>query len=232
MTAPAQAFALPDSRTHLALPTAAFLLLVAAASLSGLDLQLADRIYAWGGSTWKWRDAWLTETLIHSGGRDLIAAMALTLLTTIGMSFHARWRYYRTGLSYVLVSFLLSTLLVNILKRVTTLDCPWDLTRYGGDHIYHSLLSSPFAGGGNCFPAGHASAGYAWFGLYFFALNYFPQWRRAALSIALFLGLVFGIDQQFRGAHFLTHDLWTAWLCWMCAYLLARRYFRNPTHQT
>ncbi len=231
MTTPAHVSSLPDFRTHLLLPTAVFLMLLALTSLSGLDLQLADHIFTRGGNSWKWRNAWLTETVIHAGGRELVAAMALTLVAGIGASFHPRWQAYRRGLVYVLVSALLSTLVVNVLKRVTALDCPWDLARYGGEHAYHSLLAGPFAGNGNCFPAGHASAGYAWFGLYYFAFHYFPRWRFAGFMTAITLGLVFGIGQQLRGAHFLTHDLWTAWLCWMCASLLARHFFRSPNPQ-
>ena len=35
-----------------------------------------------------------------------------------------------------------------------------------------------------------------------------------ALAIGLAAGLVFGISQQFRGAHFLSHDIWSLALCW------------------
>lgn len=45
------------------------------------------------------------------------------------------------------------------------------------------------------------------------------------LALPLTLGLVFGIGQQLRGAHFLSHDLWTAWLCWLCASLSDRAFF-------
>ena len=30
-------------------------------------------------------------------------------------------------------------------------------------------------------------------------------------------GLVFGLAQQIRGAHYMSHTLWTAWLCWTVA---------------
>jgi membrane-associated PAP2 superfamily phosphatase len=33
---------------------------------------------------------------------------------------------------------------------------------------------------------------------------------------------VFGIDQQLRGAHFLSHDLFTAMICWAVALGLSR----------
>jgi len=107
------------------------------------------------------------------------------------------------------------------------MDCPWDLVHYGGDRSYHSLLDfSGYARAkGRCFPAGHASAAYAWFGFYFFALRYFPRYRWPVLGLVIMFGLVFGIGQQLRGAHFLSHDLWTAWLCWITAASMARYTF-------
>jgi membrane-associated PAP2 superfamily phosphatase len=34
------------------------------------------------------------------------------------------------------------------------------------------------------------------------------------LLIAVLAGLILGLSQQMRGAHFMSHTLWTAWLCW------------------
>jgi hypothetical protein len=37
---------------------------------------------------------------------------------------------------------------------------------------------------------------------------------RGALLAALALGLTFGFGQWARGAHFVSHDLWSAAICW------------------
>ncbi|RYE95440.1 MAG: hypothetical protein EOO41_05650, partial [Methanobacteriota archaeon] len=71
-----------------------------------------------------------------------------------------------------------------------------------------------------CFPAGHASAGYAWVALYFCALALRPAWRMPALWMGIAAGLLFGIAQQLRGAHFLSHDLWSLAVCWGTALAL------------
>jgi membrane-associated PAP2 superfamily phosphatase len=34
------------------------------------------------------------------------------------------------------------------------------------------------------------------------------------LILASTVGLILGFSQQMRGAHFMSHTLWTAWLCW------------------
>lgn len=42
-------------------------------------------------------------------------------------------------------------------------------------------------------------------------------WRWLGLMIGLVAGLIFGISQQLRGAHFLSHDLWSLTICWLVA---------------
>ncbi len=36
----------------------------------------------------------------------------------------------------------------------------------------------------------------------------------------LLAGLLLGAAQQLRGAHFMSHTLWTGWICWSVAVLL------------
>jgi membrane-associated PAP2 superfamily phosphatase len=39
------------------------------------------------------------------------------------------------------------------------------------------------------------------------------------LLVAACIGFILGISQQMRGAHFMSHTLWTAWLCWTVGWL-------------
>jgi hypothetical protein len=41
-----------------------------------------------------------------------------------------------------------------------------------------------------------------------------PRAQGKYLFIAMTAGIVLGLSQQMRGAHFMSHTLWTAWLCW------------------
>src|SRR3546814_16816293 len=101
--------------------------------------------------------------------------------------------------------------LVAWMKSWTHVDCPWDLVGFGGTRSYHDLLVAlpPQAPVGRCFPAGHASAGYAWVALFFFFGGTRTQWRWKGLVAGLFAGLGFGVSPQLRGAHFASHDAWT-----------------------
>jgi membrane-associated PAP2 superfamily phosphatase len=226
-------------RSHLIYPFLFFAVIATLLELSAIDLWVADWIYHWSGGIWHWRDAWLTAELIHQDGRALVGLMVVVLLVVTVVSFPlAPLQPYRRGLIYVLCSALVSGLLINVLKRLTHVDCPWDLQRYGGAYEYSRTFVHVFAPhlrvteGGECFPAGHASAGYSWFGLYFLARHYWPAWRYQVLATVLLLGLVFGLGQQLRGAHFLSHDLWTLGLCWFTATLLAFVFLPASTSTT
>jgi len=37
-------------------------------------------------------------------------------------------------------------------------------------------------------------------------------------AAALAAGLVLGLAQQARGAHFMSHTLWSGWVCWCVAW--------------
>ena len=69
-------------------------------------------------------------------------------------------------------------------------------------------------GAGRCFPAGHAAAGFSFVGGYFALARDTPRAARWWLAVALVMGLLLGLGQQMRGAHYMSHTLWTAWLCW------------------
>lgn len=192
-----------------------------------VDIWLADRIYAWEGGAWSLRNMPLLSDWLHVGGRRVIIAFGLVvlLLWLVSLTIPA-WQRYRRGLLFLFLSMLLTTSLISLLKSVSSVYCPWDYVRYGGDISAAGLLDAGWASG-RCFPSGHASAGYALFALFFAARRYAFVWRWWALGLALLVGLLFGLTQQFRGAHFLSHDLWAASLSWIVSFSLARRMLQS-----
>jgi membrane-associated PAP2 superfamily phosphatase len=122
---------------------------------------------------------------------------------------------------------------VALLKSANPAACPWSLTAYGGlvDPVSHWLWwATPVGGRGGCFPAGHASAGFAFVGGWFVFRPVAPVLARRWLLAALAAGLLLGLGQQWRGAHFMSHTLWSGWLCWCLAWALdvACRRFSRP----
>lgn len=211
----------PDfHRQHLWKPLAAFAAL--SFLLMGLhgDQWLADVLYALEGHAWSLQSSHVTQDLLHAGGRQFAKYAWISVLLVFLVSLQQRnLSAWRRPLAYLLASTLLATVLVGVMKRWTHMDCPWDLLRYGGGKAYYGLFTQRPAGvrSSGCFPAGHASAGYAWVALYFFLLSTRPRLRSWGLGVGIGLGLLFGIAQQLRGAHFLSHDLWALMISWLSA---------------
>ena len=97
------------------------------------------------------------------------------------------------------------------------------MSGFGGNQAYQSWWQSlwaPLEGAGHCFPAAHASSAYMFFGLYFFSRHYWPRQSSRILITVIVAGIVFGFAQQLRGAHFISHDLNSAIICWLVTYFL------------
>ncbi len=188
---------------------------------SGLDLAAA-RLYG-SAQGFGLRDHWLTATLLHEGGRWA----AWLTLAAVGL---ALWRVPRPGqppralrLRWLGV-MLLCIVAVPALKRFSLTSCPWDLAEFGGVAAYvsHWTLGVADSGSGRCFPSGHAVAAFAFLGMHFMWRSHSQRRARVWLVAVLAAGLVFGLAQLLRGAHYPSHTLWSAWLCWTVCVLACR----------
>lgn len=202
-----------------------FLAVMLAGRWLEVDFHLADALYRFQGDSWALRDAFIAEDILHRGGRLMSQFMGGgVIMALIGSFLLPSLRTWRRPLTYLFLAVTASTLTVSVIKHLVSMECPWDLVRYGGDTPFIGLFDPrpPTMPDTACFPAGHASAGYAWLALYFFLGATVPRWRWAGLGLGIVMGLVFGITQQLRGAHFLSHDLWTLMLCLSISFVLAR----------
>ena len=211
-----------------AVPVVALAAAVYVLQHGGGDLWLADRLYAWQDGSWALKDAFVTETLLHRGGKYLSIVAWLGVLTLALRAYwlHRPLRQVRV-LAYLVLAVLSASAAVSALKQLTGVDCPWALARYGGVLEHLGLFdvrpaAYPHAA---CFPAGHASAGYAWVALYFAGRALHAPGRWPGLAIGLGAGVLFGLAQQVRGAHFLSHDLATLAVCWLMAGALYALFF-------
>lgn len=202
-----------------------------------VDFWLADQWFALEGQHWALQHHWFVETVLHQGARSVNQLIVAGLL----LYFLVRRYGQRLGLPVwlpaqqqahgrLLLSLLLSLAGVALLKQLLPMQCPWDLQAFGGRQTFTPLFSLWPADQAKiaCFPAGHASVGFAWLALYFFCKQLYPALARPALCFAVMLGLVLGQAQQLRGAHFFSHDIASAAWCWSMACLVA--YYAGRTN--
>ena len=185
----------------------------------GQDLALAQLSGSSAG--FPLRDQWFFVQVLHEGARRLGWLVVLLLALSVWWPRGVLRRVDASERLQMAVSALLSLAVVSIAKNLSATSCPWDLAQFGGvaRHVSHWALGVLDGGSGRCFPAGHASAGFAFLGGYFALRHKAPTAARWWLAGALLAGFVLGAAQQVRGAHFMSHTLWTGWLCWTTGWL-------------
>jgi membrane-associated PAP2 superfamily phosphatase len=195
---------------------------------SGFDIWWISHFYDYQTRSWPFRDHWLFETVIHEWGRYFDMGAAGLWLVFFFLTFFLKpLKTFKKPLIYFLVSSATGPLIVGAGKHLTHIYTPWDLKIFSGTLPYIRLLD-PVPGGmpiGEAFPAGHASGGYAFFSLYILMRHLGSPHRIYGLIFALGLGLIFGIGQQVRGAHFPSHDLFTLVICWYSALIFYYIFF-------
>ncbi len=196
---------------------------------TSLDLWVQDHFFDFAtGQWWVDRRAALPRVFFYNGPKYLIIAGALTLLILLAgpVRWRSRWALERRRIGAALLTLALVPIVIGQLKAVTNVFCPYEVTRYGGDVAYvkawerHPPELQP-ARCGRCYPAGHASGGFALFGLAGL-VGGSRRWQRRGIALGLGVGWWMGAYQMLKGAHYLSHTLVTMLMAWI-GFLLVQR---------
>lgn len=159
------------------------------------------------------------EIVTHQWAKYMVVLVASAVIATWLMSFVIpALKGQRRLLLFLSLALALAPAAVTLLKAASPRHCPYDLAEYGG---YALRLGSfddlpPEQPPGHCFPGGHASGGFALLAFYFAGLELRNRHlARAGLWGGLSAGLLFGMARVAQGAHFLSHNLWSALVCWL-----------------
>lgn len=179
--------------------------------VAGLDLAVSA--WAGGAEGFPLRNHWLASRVLHDGGRGLAAGALVALVASVlaGVPQGASRRERGGWLAVVLAGLVV----VPLLKRYSHSSCPWDLAAFGGSvpYVGHWALGLRDGGPGHCFPSGHAVAAWAFVGVPFLWRPRRPAWAGVMAAVVVLAGLAFAAAQTVRGAHFVSHSVWSAWLC-------------------
>jgi len=205
------------TQTHVFFLSLAGLFLLLAWDHSGLDLSMAR----WFGSAtgFPLENHWFWRGILHDGMRPLPWLLELGLLLAIVRPVGALTQLSALRRSQFALTTLVALLVVSSIKLHSRTSCPSSLQEFGGmaSYVSHWAWGIRDGGDGNCFPAGHASAGFAFLGGFFAFRHRLPATAARWLAGAMLTGLLLGVAQQLRGAHYMSHTFWTAWFCWVTA---------------
>ncbi|BBP57713.1 phosphatase PAP2 family protein [Pseudomonas sp. St316] len=201
----------------LTIPAVAAIMLVLL-EWTDLDMDLARLFYDPAAGGFIGRRSYFLENILHDRAKQVVIAFSvLAILGFIGAFFIARLKPFKRELGCLVLSLALATSFVTPMKAVTAVQCPWSLKEFGGKETYSELLSPRPATNkpGRCWPGGHAATGFTLFALFFVLRDRRPRLARLALIFAFTLGTVFSLGRMMQGAHFFSHNVWTAVFCWL-----------------
>ena len=220
---------------HIAVALAVFSLLLLTIEAADLDRRISALFYDPSIRAFPWRDNWLLEKAQHVAATRAVALLGLSVLVVwLATHWFSGFRQLRPVLLFILAGMILSALSVNMLRSVSSKACPYDLQQYGGTVSQSvDLFESTQKGGkpGKCWPSGHASAGFCLFAWYF-AARRLSQRRLAAYFFAgtVLFGFLLSMGRVAQGAHFVSHCVWSAIVCWFVTLALYETLLvRQPT---
>lgn len=174
-----------------------------------IDMQLIQPWVSQHGG-FPYKNDWFLDKLNHTYVKQLLTLVYVVFFFLWCASFKVeklkpqRWQY-----GYMFWVSMLCTGIVGLLKAHSYHACPWYMTHETPTGFIWDFSATA----GHCFPGGHASTGFALVTGYFVYRLYQTQRAWFYLVAAMIIGFAMGWAQMMRGAHFLSHNLWTAWVC-------------------
>jgi len=204
--------------------------------MTKIDIMVQNIFFDNSNQTWILdRNLQPYKFIFYDGIKKLLIFVALSfLMTLIFLRKNSIIKNYKKGLLLVVLSAICIPLTIGALKKVTNMPCPKNEIHYGGiypsskvwEH-YPKEFKQPSSI--KCFPAGHASGGFALLSLFFL----FKRRRNKILALigALTIGWSMGLYKMFIGDHFLSHTLLTMIIAWLIILIIQKILNRNDTIQ-
>jgi membrane-associated PAP2 superfamily phosphatase len=187
---------------------------------TGMDITVMRWLGGSGG--FPWRDHWLTAGVLHGGIRYLAWGLLVALVAGLWHPWGPLRSLSKAQRLWMLGTTVACTALIPLIKHLSATSCPWSLAEFGGSvtqYVPHWLRSVTDGGPGGCFPSGHVATAFAFLATWFVLRDTAPSDARRWLAITLVAGVVLSAAQVARGAHYPSHPLWTAWMCWVVSAL-------------
>ncbi len=196
-----------------------------------IDLRVQDSLYL-GHGNWRveHQDDVLLNSIFYSGAKTVISVVGTLcgVACFISLVWRKRLAGWRRPLLMMSLSFVIVPSVLVGLREVTNVYGPYQLARYDKDQPYVKVFETypkTFNGQpyrqhsrGKCFPAGHATGGFAMMMLFFVLRG--PLLRWLGLAFALAAGWAMGLYQTCSGKHFLSHTVVTMIGAWILIVLI------------
>ena len=211
-------------------------LIIALFELSDLDIFIQSFFYNFENKTWLIQKNDATFKLFFYDGIKvaLIVFAICILFSLILLGKKKLIQEYKKGLIIVLLSAIFVPLIIASLKSMTNTPCPCNIEHFNGPYpnikVFESYPKDFIQQSkAKCWPAGHASGGFALMALFFLFKT--PSNQKKALTFGLAIGWSMGLYKMFIGDHFLSHTIITMLIAWIIILLITKLIYYNKGTQ-
>lgn len=201
--------------------------IIALFQFSNLDIFVQNFFYNFDTKNWLLqKEESILRFFLYDGIKVLLIIFAVAILFSLIFLRKKQFiQEYKKGLIIVLLSAIFVPSLIGTLKAVTNTPCPCDIVHFNGTYPDIKVFDSypkDFVQTSKikCWPAGHASGGFALMALFFLFKTVKNQKR--ALIGALIVGWSMGTYKMLLGDHFLSHTIITMLLAWLIILLIVK----------
>uniref|UniRef100_UPI004047B032 phosphatase PAP2 family protein n=1 Tax=Aliarcobacter sp. TaxID=2321116 RepID=UPI004047B032 len=206
------------------------LLLIAVIALfqfSDLDVFVQNFFYNFETKLWLIdKNEPILRFFLYEGMKRFLILIAVGILfSLIFLRKKKLIQEYKKGLIIVLLSAIFVPLFIGSLKAISNTPCPCNIVNFNGDYPAVKVFDSypkDFVQTSKvkCWPAGHASGGFALMALFFLFKS--PTNQKRALISALVIGWSMGTYKMLLGDHFLSHTIITMIMSWLIILLIVK----------
>jgi len=193
--------------------------------ITNIDEILQDSFYSFSTNQWILdRELQPYKFLFYDGIKKFLIFMVVILLVLSLLFWKTKLiQEYKKGILIAILSSIFIPLIVGGLKKCTNMPCPKHIEHYGGEYPKTKVWEKfPTAfhveKTVKCWPAGHASGGFALLSLFFL----FKSRKNKVLAVvfALVVGWSMGTYKMLIGDHFLSHTILTMIIAWFVILLI------------
>ena len=218
---------LKNLNKHIFVTTIFLVVVIALFELTSLDILIQEKFFIANTNSWILnRDEAILKFIFYDGIKKLLIVFAVILLFFL-IFFRKKEliKNYKEGLIIVILASILVPLAIGSLKAVSNTPCPKNIEYFGGDYPNIKVFEAypkEFIQNSKikCWPAGHASGGFALMALFFLFKKRKNQ--IIALIFALSIGWSMGTYKMLIGDHFLSHTIITMIIAWLIILLIVK----------
>ena len=218
---------LKNLNNHIIITAFLLIAVITLSQFSYLDIFIQSFFYNFDTKNWLIdKNEPILKFFLYDGIKNLLILFAVAILfSLIFLRKKELIQEYKKGLIIVLLAAIFVPVIIGSLKAISNTPCPCNLVNFNGTYPDTKVFDSypkDFiqTSKAKCWPAGHASGGFALMALFFLFKT--PKNQKRALVVALVIAWSMGLYKMLLGDHFLSHTIITMIMAWLIILIIVK----------